>query len=405
MNRPKIMLLGLIAVMSALAVSAAPASAEFGSLIKLAHGQAKALSAIVIADGGTAIECPAGGSEIEWKIQEKGEIGKQKEAVEGPHLSLGIKWPSKGCVLKSETLKEKVAVTISECALQLVQTGTETSSLGAVEKACIAKSSPCEITIPAANEKSSENFALKNNTLQDKGPDLEVNAADTGVTLSVKGALCPIKSNKEAKISGAIEAEQVVAAPAKWESPTRGTLYSGDAWAKSTTAGIKLKDTVPFMGEEETATCQLKTDFNVENAPTRGLSNWITPEPGNTKEINYTACTTTRANCTVSLTALNVPATTGFATMLGGVTADTILRLSYSETILGGTCVSAGTYTVNTERTGCLGTWTNPAGGEAAFAVFNSQCLRIMVVVAVKLEGTVRFRAGRSESATELFLE
>ncbi|HEV3071148.1 MAG TPA: hypothetical protein VGY76_06980 [Solirubrobacteraceae bacterium] len=383
-------------------VSTASASAEFGSLNgEVTHGTAKALSETVLEGGGGKIKCPAEGTEVEWKIQSKGEIGKQKEVVEGPHLNLTFKWPSKGCTAELGTFKESVV--LSECTLQLVQEGNQTKVSSGVVTPCVAKTSVCEIKVVEANEKTGENFELKESVLENEGQNLNIKEADEGVTIVASGALCPVKKNKESKLKWAVEAQQVEGMPAKWESP-RNTLYSGDAWGKSTTAGVKFKDAIPSLGEEETVTCQVKLDFNVENAPTRGLSNWVTDTKADPEEIIYSACTTSRPNCTVTLAAQNVMETEDGATKPLGVTRDTIYKLKYLETLAGVGCNGGGPYTIVTEPRGCPGTWTNPNGGETAFAVIDSECLKVGLVP-IKMKGTIRFRAGEPESTNTLFLE
>lgn len=190
---------GMIAT---LAVSAAPAFAEFESTQTKGAGKS---GTVVLEGGGATLECTS--AEGEWKIRTAGKIEEQNQVKQtpttrGPHLNLTIKkW--NGCKAKTSSVKE-VTAEVGECTLQLVQQEGETKAKGGVVSACTVKTKvlglPCTITTPAAKEQEKINFGLEKNALENSGSNLITVAEDTGITTKPSGSGClGVTETNEAK--------------------------------------------------------------------------------------------------------------------------------------------------------------------------------------------------------------
>jgi hypothetical protein len=192
------------AIVAVLALSAAPAFAEFQSNSNSTAGFAKT-GPLVIEGGGATLECKS--AEGEWKIQTAGnlkehEVGtKQVKALKGPQQYITFTKFAE-CKAKSKEIKEakpKVGV----CTLHLTQEAGSLTALGAIVSECFIETTvlflTCKISTPAANETTGVNFNLKKNALENSGSNLIVTAADEGITSEPKG-FCPgVSATKEAK--------------------------------------------------------------------------------------------------------------------------------------------------------------------------------------------------------------
>lgn len=169
MTRLKL-LAAMAAAVALTAMSAAPASATFKSLLAT-KGHAS-LTAVSFATGGLKVTCASGSGE--WHLQTKGkfeetehktgktEEDKQVATLSGPHLYIAVaEWS--GC--KGEVLGIKVAATVEACEFQVVQTqkGTTKGTMSVVTECVLKTAKPfgCTITLSAGKEASGTNAFLK----------------------------------------------------------------------------------------------------------------------------------------------------------------------------------------------------------------------------------------------------
>lgn len=208
MIRKARLVLGLITATSALAISVSPASAEFTSHSKSTEGSKTPFSLNIEEIGGT-VNCGSLESGPTWQIKKAG-----KAAEVGPVLTLKFKSLSK-CVLEykeGETTKE-VNATSNECEWETSETGKETAVKLAVVKTCIVKpelAKACEIKIEPEKNKALETVALFDTGEKSEGLDINIDL--TKVTVATAGEGCTsagIKSTSAAKVSGAIEVEEI----------------------------------------------------------------------------------------------------------------------------------------------------------------------------------------------------
>jgi hypothetical protein len=199
-------------MVSVLAVSAAPAFAEFSSRTGQTKGTGKS-GPIVLEGGGATLECTS--AEGEWKIRGPGKIEdngqtKQVPQLKGPHLNLTIaKWNA--CKATTSQVKG-VAAEVGECTLQLVQQPQQLTAQGGVVSACTVKTKVlglgCTITTPAAKEQEKVNFGLEKNVLENSGSNLLTVAEDNGITTKPAGSGClGVKETNEAKQKGTVTNE------------------------------------------------------------------------------------------------------------------------------------------------------------------------------------------------------
>jgi hypothetical protein len=198
----------LVAVFSAmvavLALSAAPALAEFQSNSNSTAGQAKT-GRLVIEGGGATLECQ--GSEGEWKIQTAGKFlehekeGKQVKSLKGPQQYITFNKFIE-CKAKSSEFKE-LKPKVGTCTLHLEQALESSTATGAIVNECFIETTvlflTCKISTPAGKESPSVNFNLKSNTLENVQNNLVVTAADEGITSEPKGTCPGVKATTEAK--------------------------------------------------------------------------------------------------------------------------------------------------------------------------------------------------------------
>jgi hypothetical protein len=198
----------LVAVFSAmiavLALSAAPAFAEFQSNSNSTAGSAKT-GALVIEGGGASLECSS--VEGEWKIQTAGKIlehekeGKQVKSLKGPQQYITFN-KFNGCKAKTSEFKE-LKPKVGVCTLHLTQEAGSLTAKGAIVSECFIETTvlflTCKISTPAAKESPEVNFNLEKNALENSGSNLIVVAADTGITSEPKGTCPGVTATKEAK--------------------------------------------------------------------------------------------------------------------------------------------------------------------------------------------------------------
>jgi hypothetical protein len=178
-------------MIAVLAVSAAPAFAEFQSNTGVGHG-AGSSGAVVLEGGGATLECT--GAEGEWKILSGG-----KEATKGTSMQINTKkW--NGCKAKSSIIKG-VTANVKECTLELTQAAGETKAKGSTVTECTVEvkvHGTCTIKVPAGQT------GLEKNVLENSGENLLTKAEDTGITTKPSAACLGIKETKEAKQKGTV---------------------------------------------------------------------------------------------------------------------------------------------------------------------------------------------------------
>jgi hypothetical protein len=190
------LIVGLAAILVAMAISAAPASAWFKSLNKGTQGQVK-ITGITVKVGGSEgyrVICEA--KKGEWRLQSKGKFeerqkkGNQEKTTEGPHLYLQIKeWTNCTGTLGLHTELEGIVAKACEFQLEqpekTVSKGTITIVTECVYK--IAKPE-CEIKIFAAKEPEKVNYLLKEIVLKGSGKNIIAQAFSSSLQGEIKCA-------------------------------------------------------------------------------------------------------------------------------------------------------------------------------------------------------------------------
>jgi hypothetical protein len=173
------------AVVAVLAVSAAPAFAEFESTNGKASGAGKSGS-VVLEGGGATLECVS--------AEGTGTILKQgAESTKGTVLSLNTTtW--KECKAKSSEFKE-LKPKVKACTLHLTQAAQQKQAKGSVATECTIETTvlflTCTIHVLPEKEVGNVNFGLEKNELENgQNGNLIIKAEDTGVTTTTKGT-CP----------------------------------------------------------------------------------------------------------------------------------------------------------------------------------------------------------------------
>lgn len=199
---------GLLTVAAMLAVSASPAFAEFTSHSKSTEGS-KTRFALNIEEIGATINCGSLESGPTWQIRKGG-----KAAEVGSALGLKFKSLAK-CVLeyKEGGKTKEVNATSSECEWEISEPGKENAVALTAISTCTVKpelAKACEVKIEPKENKSREAVALFDTG--EKSESLDLNIDLTKVTVTAAGEGCTaagIKSTAAAKVSGAMEVEQV----------------------------------------------------------------------------------------------------------------------------------------------------------------------------------------------------
>jgi hypothetical protein len=190
------MLLGLAGIIAALAVSAAPAFAEFEAKGQWKQAVKVTVSGQFIDAGNAKVKCPANEIEATASVQSKGVInehekgGKQVQTKKGPHLNINVlKWGANCEATIGATVIKPV--TVSPCELQAQQKIGQTTALGGVVKPCVIKAGPCELTALEGKETTPEknegkNVGLSEIKLENKGSNLFTIINTKGVEVEVK---------------------------------------------------------------------------------------------------------------------------------------------------------------------------------------------------------------------------
>ncbi len=212
----------LAGIITTLAISAAPAFAEFeanshAEKESTGEGAVTVLQSGEFVDEGSTVKCPAGGISVRFYIQTKGKIleheinGKQLKSKKGPHLDWIIKWGT-GCIatIGGNQLKAKIT---EGCRLQILFVGSIGSSKevelnGGSGNECVIKAGPCEIKVPAANESTGENLNLGTTIASNNGFNQIEKSNTKGITTVKTGTLCTLKNNKTSELKG-VEFENV----------------------------------------------------------------------------------------------------------------------------------------------------------------------------------------------------
>jgi hypothetical protein len=187
------------AIVAVLAISAAPALAEFQSAGAETKGSGKS-GELVLEGGGGTLTCAS--TEGEWTILSGG-----KAATKGTDLSLAIK-KFNSCKVKSKEIKEATPSSIKECTLRLTQKAGEATAKGSVTNECTVVVKilffTCTLSVPAAN--GTTNKEILTNKLANSGSNLIITAEDTGITTEPKGTCLGITKTTEGKQKATVTA-------------------------------------------------------------------------------------------------------------------------------------------------------------------------------------------------------
>jgi hypothetical protein len=198
------MLTVLVGMIATLAVSAAPAFAEFESTTGKATGAGKS-GPVVLEGGGATLECSS--AEGTGTVLSK----QGAEALKGPILALNTTtWI--GCKAKSKEIKE-VTPKVKACNLHLVQAAGVSQAKGSVASECTVETKvlffTCVIHVTAEKVAPVVNFNLETNNLENVGANLVIKAADSGVTTTTTGVCPGITGSKEGKQKATVTGEGV----------------------------------------------------------------------------------------------------------------------------------------------------------------------------------------------------
>jgi hypothetical protein len=201
----KAKLLAVFAAMIAvLAVSAAPAFAEFESNNGKATGAGKS-GPVVLEGGGATLECSS--------AEGTGTILKQGvESTKGTVLALNTTtW--NGCKAKSKEIKE-VTPKVKACTLKLTQAAGNNQAKGSVGTECTVETTVLffKCVIHVAAEKSGQppvNFGLEANHLENVGNNLVITAEDSGITTTTSGTCPGITGSSNNKQKATVTGENV----------------------------------------------------------------------------------------------------------------------------------------------------------------------------------------------------
>ncbi len=195
-------LFGLTMMVSLLAISAAPAFAEFES--KTAEGKGKA-GATTFTDEGATVTCESAVGT--WSIRKQDKL--QGKVTKGGHLNIHVN-ASTAKPAGWENCKTSIGSTaeVSDCEFQAEQKAGEFTVNGTIIKGCVVTSpGNCRIKVPATSEK------LGKTTLTNVGTNLEAKLEVEGIPSeaeSLGGFGClGIKNlkNKVGKEKGVLTAE------------------------------------------------------------------------------------------------------------------------------------------------------------------------------------------------------
>lgn len=208
-------LVGLVSVLSMLAISASPASANFQAKAQW-KGVVKVVKSGEFVDEKAVVKCPANEIEAQWSIQSKGVLGehekngKQVQVKDGPQLHIKVTNWGKGCI--ATVALGKLGAKVKPCELQIYQLPGSLKGTGGVATTCEIEISTagCTLTVPAGKETKPEsdegtNVGLKEVSLENKGENLFTTTSITGVTVEPnKEASCGVKTNSTSELKGLV---------------------------------------------------------------------------------------------------------------------------------------------------------------------------------------------------------
>lgn len=198
--------IGLSAIVAAVAILPAPASAWFTSLNGKTQGQAK-IPGLTIKIGGSLgdrVVCET--PNASWHLQSKGKIeepqtkGNREATTKGPNLDLKVsKWSNCKGLVGLNTPIEGIEAKACEYQLEQPKNGVDEGTIS-IPVECVTKFTKpaCEIIIPAAKEKEKVNYQTKLIATKNSGKN---------VLASVRVGIEPLKV--EACSSGKTEFAQL----------------------------------------------------------------------------------------------------------------------------------------------------------------------------------------------------
>jgi hypothetical protein len=172
----------IVGMLATLAVTAAPAFAEFESTTT--KGQVK-VGAITIEGGGATLTCTS--AEGTWTILSGG-----KANTKGKNEQLFFEKYA-GCKTKSSFIKE-AKPTVSPCTLELEQAAGESKAIGAIVGTC-----KIEVKVLGTCTITAEGKGLKENTLANVGSNDVITANDSNITSKPSSACFGVTETHEAK--------------------------------------------------------------------------------------------------------------------------------------------------------------------------------------------------------------
>jgi hypothetical protein len=186
-------LLAVIAGMLAtLAVTAAPAFAEFESGSTATKGTVK-VGTITIEGGGATLTCTS--AEGTWTILSGGVASKK-----GTNEQLDFEKYT-GCKVKTSLVT--ATPTMFACTLELEQAAGSKTAIGAIVGSC-----KTEVKVLGTCTITAEGKGLKENTLENVGANNVITANDAGITTKPKGSGCiGVKETTNAKEKAVATAE------------------------------------------------------------------------------------------------------------------------------------------------------------------------------------------------------
>ena len=203
-------LLGLTVMVALLAISAAPAFAEFESTTATVFkGQSTAGKTLfTYVKGGLTVTCESAGDW--WSVRKGPKNTEQIEVRRGEHLNILVEASEKG---EHGWKKCKAslgnAAKVSACEFQIHQKVGELLNVkGDVITGCTIEALLCTIKVPGTgtNETGTENFQLGKTTLETSGTNLKAKVEVTGITATANsGCLTTLKSAEGTELGEGLE--------------------------------------------------------------------------------------------------------------------------------------------------------------------------------------------------------
>jgi hypothetical protein len=193
------------AVIGALLVFAAPASAEFSALARSSEGEVTDVYQ-VFEGGGGKFTCENTSNPARWLIENGTE-----HTEKGPDFVLKLKgWGE--CI--AETTGVKVSATGSECEQRFVEPREEASITETIVSTCTLKAEilglTCEVKIEPTSNNELKEVTVYNSGEKSEDMTLSYNVSRVTTTVNRACETGGIKSTREGKIEGSSEAKQVM---------------------------------------------------------------------------------------------------------------------------------------------------------------------------------------------------